>query len=185
MSKVDSAKDLVRRLKHDPDEASVGLLLKTYGPRLFGAAMGLCGNTTDAEDLVIMTLQKAVHNIAGFHEQSSLFTWLYGILYNQHLMLRRKYARSRMIYVDQLPETADESVAHPLEDIAASERAKELLAAIDQLPETMQDVVRLRYFGEMKIADIAKNLKIPVGTVKSRLFNALSQLKSFLSTTSN
>jgi len=185
MSEHDSAKDLVRRLKRGPDEASVGALLEQFGPRLFGAAMGLCGNAADAEDLVITTLQKAVHHIAEFRQESSLFTWLYGILYNHHLMLRRKYARSRMVYVDQLPETADESVAHPLEGIAASERAQELLAAIERLPEAMQDVVRLRYFGEMKIAEIAKSLKIPGGTVKSRLFNALSQLKNLLSNTSN
>ena len=68
--------ELVHRLKQGGDEETVSLLVERYGPRLLAAATLLCGNTTDAQDLMIDTLQHAVRAIKGFQETSSFFSWL-------------------------------------------------------------------------------------------------------------
>lgn len=171
--------DLLRRLRDVGDEAAARLLVEEYGPRLLAAATLLCGNHTDAQDLAIMTLQTAVRDIGSFRGTSSLFSWMYGILFNLNRMMRRKRAASRLVYTDELPDiTAD--TTHPMGDMVAEENAKCLADAVDQLPEAMRDVVLLRYYGEMSIAETAGTLGVPTGTVKSRLFNALARLKEIL-----
>lgn len=128
---------------------------------------------------MIETLQRAVRAIGGFRETSSLFSWLYGILFNLNRMAWRKRARSRVIYTDTLPEVAADQpdVARGLDEAAVADR---LAAAIRRLSEAHQEVVVLRYYGELSIAEIAETLRISPGTVKSRLFNATAQLKKNL-----
>lgn len=179
MNHLDSSGDLVRRLRRGGDEAAVRLLVEEYGPRLILAATLLCGNHADAQDLAIMTLQKTVRDIGRFRETSSMFSWMYGILFNLNRMMWRKRAGSRLVYVDELPEApADEP--SPAVGIAATEAAECLAAAVARLPEPMREVVLLRYYAEMSIADAAETLGVPTGTVKSRLFNALARLREIL-----
>lgn len=179
MDPTNSSKDLVRRLKEVGDEESVRMLIEQYGARLLAAAVLLCGNHADAQDLMVETFQMAVRDIAKFGGRSSLFSWLYGILLNLIRMLWRKRSRSRIDYVEELPETAADT-PHPgsgLDDAAA---AKCLANAIRQLSEPLQSVVILRYYAEMSIAEVAETLKIRPGTVKSRLFSAMEKLRDLL-----
>ena len=55
-----------------------------------------------------------------------------------------------------------------------------LLTAIRKLPKEKQDIIRLFYAEEYSITEISSFLKIPIGTVKSRLFQAREKLKSIL-----
>ena len=174
-----TSKELIRRLKQGGDDESVNLLVERYGTRLLNAATILCGNDTDAEDLMIETLWRAVRSIHKFQETSSLFSWLYGILFNLNRMFWRKRSRSRLVYTDTLPETENDSV-HISKNLDAADAAAHLSAAIRQISEPLQEVVMLRYYGEMSIAEIAETLKIKPGTVKSRLFSANAALRKIL-----
>ncbi len=171
--------DLVRRLKQGGDEKAVSLLVERYGPRLLTAATLLCGNPTDAQDLMIETLQKAVRAIDGFRESSSFFSWLYGILFNLNRMAWRKRSRSRVVYTDELPEMATDAPAVG-KGLDAAATADCLADAIRQLSQPLQETLLLRYYGEMSIAEVAETLDISPGTVKSRLFSATAQLRKLL-----
>lgn len=153
--------------------------MEAYGPRLIAAATMLCGNHADAQDLAIMTLQKTVRDIGRFRGTSSLFSWMYGILFNLNRTMWRKRAGSRLVYTDELPD-APADVPHPAGGIAATEAAECLAAALEHLSDPMREVVLLRYYAEMSIAEAAETLGIPIGTVKSRLFNALARLREIL-----
>ena len=179
MKHSDMPDDLVCRLRLGGDEEAVRLLVEAYGSRLVAAATMLCGNHADAEDLAIMTLQKTVRDIGRFRGTSSLFSWMYGILLNLNRMLWRKRDGSRLVYTDELPEAAAD-LPHPASGIVADEGADCLAAAVALLPEPMREVVLLRYYAEMSVAEAAETLGIPVGTVKSRLFNALARLRDIL-----
>lgn len=179
MRPSESKHEMIRRLKKGGDEEAARLLVQRYGPRLLAAATLLCGNPDDAQDLMIETLQRAVRGIGGFRERSSLFSWLYGILFNLSRMMWRKRSRSRLIYTDTLPEVAaqDPEAGSALD---ASLNAQCLAAAIRQLAEPLQQTVLLRYYGELSVAEIAEALEIPPGTVKSRLFSANARLRELL-----
>ncbi len=161
------------------DAQAVSLLVDQYGGRVLKAAHLLCGNETDAQDLMIETLERAVRSVNGFKGKSSFFSWLYGILFNVNRMVWRKRSRSLLTYMDEVPDVAAEQPAagSRLDQQAV---ADQLAAAVRQLSTPLQEVVLLRYYGEMTIAEVAETLQIPPGTVKSRLFSATAKLKTLL-----
>ncbi len=171
--------ELVHRLKQGGDEETVRHFVERYGPRLLAAATLLSGNTTDAQDLMIDTLQHAVRAIHSFREESSFFSWLYGILFNLNRAVWRKRSRHPWLYTDTLPDVPAEGPAVG-SGLDAAATADGLAAAIRQLSEPLQAVVLLRYYGEMSIAEVAETLKISPGTVKSRLFSATRKLRELL-----
>lgn len=152
-----STSDLVKRLKRGDDEAAVTQMVERFGGRLLSAALLMCDNYADAQDLAMETLQRGVRNIATFREGSSLFSWLYGILFNLNRMAWRKRSRSRVIYTDELPEVAEVEVA-PGSGIDQESLAHMLAAAVRRLSPILQETVILRYYCEMSIAEVAATL---------------------------
>jgi RNA polymerase sigma-70 factor (ECF subfamily) len=166
---------LVTALK-DRDPVAAQELLDAYGDRLLRSAFLLCGNEAEAQDLVQETLLQAFRSIHRFQGRSSIYTWLHAILLN----LSRHHRRSqrRIIYDDDLVnrETADENPVHPDANAASSA----LRRALRQLSALHREVIILRYYEDLKIHEIAAELGISKGTVKSRLHYALQQLQTFL-----
>ena len=147
-------------------------LIGMYGGRLTAAAMSLCGNETDAKDLVWDTVDVAVRQVEAYRGEAAVFEWLYGIMQNLYRHSRRRKSATNEIPMADLP---DESVEGPID--GASQIVQEvdagiLRAAVDALPPDMRESIILRYFMDMPILQIAKFLSLPVGTVKSRLHYA-------------
>lgn len=154
-------------------------LVSEYGNRLYAAALLLCSNSEDAEDLTFRTLNQAIRKIKTFDPSRNFYTWLYTILLNFRRMdLRRK--RTSVISVGStadLPEVAIECFAEKLECSGDDQLSEALKALSPQLREA----VVLRYYDEKTIDEIATILQVPPGTVKSRLHNARIALNTLLS----
>lgn len=154
-------------------------LVSEYGNRLYAAALLLCSNSEDAEDLTFRTLNQAIRKIKTFDPSRNFYTWLYTILLNFRRMdLRRK--RTSVISVGStadLPEVAIECFAGKLE-CSGNDQLSEALKA---LSPQLREAVVLRYYDEKTIDEIAAILQVPPGTVKSRLHNARIALNTLLS----
>ncbi|MBO5775231.1 MAG: sigma-70 family RNA polymerase sigma factor [Kiritimatiellae bacterium] len=154
-------------------------LVSEYGNRLYAAALLLCSNSEDAEDLTFRTLNQAIRKIKTFDPSRNFYTWLYTILLNFRRMdLRRK--RTSVISVGStadLPEVAIECFAEKLE-CSGNDQLSEALKA---LSPQLREAVVLRYYDEKTIDEIAAILQVPPGTVKSRLHNARIALNTLLS----
>lgn len=154
-------------------------LVSEYGNRLYAAALLLCSNSEDAEDLTFRTLNHAIRKIKTFDPSRNFYTWLYTILLNFRRMdLRRK--RTSVISVGStadLPEVAIECFAEKLE-CSGNDQLSEALKA---LSPQLREAVVLRYYDEKTIDEIATILQVPPGTVKSRLHNARIALNTLLS----
>jgi RNA polymerase sigma-70 factor (ECF subfamily) len=154
-------------------------LVSEYGNRLYAAALLLCSNSEDAEDLTFRTLNQAIRKIKTFDPSRNFYTWLYTILLNFRRMdLRRK--RTSVISVGStadLPEVAIECFAEKLE-CSGNDQLSEALKA---LSPQLREAVVLRYYDEKPIDEIAAILQVPPGTVKSRLHNARIALNTLLS----
>jgi len=160
----------------DQDSAAVRELLDSYGDRLLRSAFLLCGNETEAQDLVQETFLEAIRSVHRFQGRSSIYTWLHAILLN--LTRQHRRAQKRIVYDDELVgrEVADETP----DQLDAQTASSALQAAFRKLSEAHRDVIVLRYYENLKIHEIADRLGLSEGTVKSRLHYALEQLQKFL-----
>lgn len=143
---------------------------------LYGLARHLCGNTSDAEDLVQDTYARALAGAARFEEGSNLRAWLFRILRNCFIDHARRHKIVLEIPDDTIdlhvPEAWDAASLEQLRYVTASEIER----AIASLPIEFRFVVYLDVegFSEAETADI---LRCAPGTVKSRLSRARARLR--------
>lgn len=161
--------DLVRRAKRG-DAAALDELVDRHSPGLFRLAMAMLRHRTDAEDAVQETLLGALRGLGGFRQTASLRTWLSGILMRQIARQRRKRSRMRLAADDLPAEPAVES------DVGATRLdVQQMLAG---LSVEHRQVLVLRELEGLSYDEIAQALKIPRGTVESRLHRARQELRN-------
>jgi len=162
----------------DQDPAAVQELVTAYGDRLLRSACLLCGNPSEAPDLVQETFLQAFRSAGRFEGRSGIYTWLHGILLNLTRHYHRK--RHRIIYDEELARQemplADELPSAL--DIAISSSA--LMETLRHLSEPHREVLVLRYFENMKVHELAAHLEVSPGTVKSRLHYALIEMRKWM-----
>jgi RNA polymerase sigma-70 factor, ECF subfamily len=158
-------------------------------PSLYGAAMRMTRNRSDAEDLVQETYLRAYRGFAGFQEGTNLKAWLYRILTNSYINIYRKKQREPQI-VDG-PEDVDEwylydrlggrSVEDSAEttvlDTIPDQAVKD---AVESLPERFRLPVLLADVEGFSYKEIAEIMDTPIGTVMSRLHRGRKALEKAL-----
>ncbi len=151
--------------------------LQAHGDRLLRAACLLCGNETEAEDLVQETLLQAMKSADRFRGDSAVYTWLHGILLNLN---RRRWRKQRRLVLDETVV-----LQWPVDGRRTSEedrtyQTSRLTLALRTLSPEHREVVELRYYENLKIQDIAVQTGVSLGTVKSRLHYAMRCLEKLL-----
>ena len=156
---------------NDGDAAAFEVLYYRYRDWVVNFAYRLTGDRDLALDVLQETFLYFVKKFPGFHLTASLKTFLYPAVRNLSLAARRKTRRFQ----------SGEPEPDKLESLpAANPRGSEtdaLTAALASLSEEQREVLLLRFVDELSLAEIAVALGIPLGTVKSRLHNALGTLR--------
>jgi RNA polymerase sigma-70 factor, ECF subfamily len=160
------------------DPGAVQELVDSYGDRLLRSAFSLCGNETEAQDIVQDTLLQAIQSVHRFQGRSTVYTWLHAILLN----LTRHYHRDRkrIVYDDDLAAREAPAAEEDPGQLDAGTASSALWQALRQLSADHREVVVLRYYENMKIHQIALALGISQGTVKSRLHYAIGEMQKLL-----
>ncbi len=157
----------------DPSPAGFEADALSYVDALYGAALRLTANPDDAEDLVQETYLKAFRAAGRFEPGTNLKAWLFTILHNTFLTERRDRSRDPAASDSDAVERAAESVegARPSpEDLLLSESLDPAIReALDAMPSAYRQAVWLRDVEEFSYAEIARMLRIPAGTVMSRI----------------
>ncbi len=152
---------------------------------LYGYAMVLSRDRTEAEDLVQETCVRAVQAVESLRPDSNVKGWLFTILRNIWLnQLRQRRAAPKMVELD-VDESTAQTAVEPSKDphalyVSKVER-EQVREAIQQLSEEFREIIVLREYGELSYQEIASVLGCPVGTVMSRLGRARTKLRSLLS----
>jgi RNA polymerase sigma-70 factor (ECF subfamily) len=110
----------------------------------------------------------------------SIKAYAYRALDNLIISNWRKHGRHVLTSFDSHDPCSAIAYSHdgdPCELASSKEHARIVRQLLETLPEDKSEVILLRFFGDMSYSDIAEELDIPVGTVKSRLFNALALLR--------
>ncbi|MCB9261582.1 MAG: sigma-70 family RNA polymerase sigma factor [Flavobacteriales bacterium] len=151
-------------------------------PALSSYAMQLTKNIEDANDLVQETLLKALTYQTRFAEGTNLKGWLYTIMRNSFINNYRRLMR-RNTFIDTTDNTyfldASDYVTENMGETKFL--AKDLEKAIETLPEDLKYTFELNMEG-FKYHEIAEQLDIPIGTVKTRIFVAKRRLRKLLKT---
>lgn len=142
-------------------------------------------NAQDAEDLchdVFVTVFRQ-----NWRSVEHTRAWILRIAMNQCLnLLKRKQAQLKKVSQVQLLQEQTTASVKSVDTIVLEKAAEEEWEALlRQLPEKLMAVVTLRYIGELSLVEIAETLKIPVGTVKSRLHKALKIMRKKLEKNQN
>jgi len=155
---------------------------------LFGAALRMTRNRTNAEDLLQETFLRAWRSFHTFRPGTNARAWLYRILMNAHIDNYRKATREPEV-VDQddvdefyLYSKVQESdqyrrAGNPEEAFLQTLMDADVKAALESLPEAFRAVVMLADIDGFSYKEIAEILSIPIGTVMSRLHRGRKQLQ--------
>ncbi len=171
---------VVEEIKQDLNRGAFKLFAE-YRADLYALARDLCGgNSADAEDLTMRTLDRAIRRIDSYEEEKGrLGDWMRQIMRNLHKNdLDLKAANSGVAFAPEDIEAAFNEVDTSTEDgILANSDGDYLRKAVDKLPKDLRESVILHYFVDLPIADVARILRVPEGTVKARLHYARKTLQ--------
>jgi RNA polymerase sigma-70 factor (ECF subfamily) len=179
--------ELLTRYRDEGRPEDFNALVHRYERELYRYLARYLGDKSLADDVFQNTFLQ-VHLKRGLYESGRpVRPWLYSIATHQAVDALRKAGRHPTVSLD-LRSSSGESDASalvdllvsdtpgPLSNLQGEERKAWVRQAIESLPEGLRQTLILAYFEDLKYREIADVLKIPVGTVKSRLHAALSKL---------
>jgi RNA polymerase sigma factor (sigma-70 family) len=162
------------------DAGAFGALVAAHQQLAFRVAFLIVGDAAEAEDAVQEAFVKAYHALERFRPAEPFRPWLLRIAANTARNRRRTAARQEGLRLRAATHAGDST--EPSAEVSAlgSERRRELMAAINELPVDDRVVIGARYFLDLTEAEIAEVAGIARGTVKSRLFRARARLQQRL-----
>lgn len=163
-------RELVERARTG-DARSFGVLVRRHERSLYATAYAITRSQWDAADAVQDAFADAYANLRTLRDPDRFGAWLTRICVNRCNGLLRR--RGKVTPVEEPPEPRAFVWDGP-------EDGMDLVRAIKLLSPDHREVIALRYFRDMRIAEIADALGCPVGTVKSRINRALAELERVL-----
>jgi RNA polymerase sigma-70 factor, ECF subfamily len=187
---VDMARsEATRAERYTPEElAMYETIVQRYARHIYGIAYRMTGNEADARDLSQEALLRVYRALRKVEAGTPLESWLYRIVNNLYIDLLRKRPRARVESLDAPLPTLRGEVLRELPDVAANpevifEREQfdaTIQRALGKLSEELRLVVVLSDIEGFSYEEIAAILRVPLGTVKSRLHRARQILQTVL-----
>ena len=183
---------LVERFNHGDENAFVEIMTR-YRNKIFGIALGMLRNRSDAEEITQDTFIRAHRGLARFRGDSSLVTWLHRIAVN---LARNRYwyffrrRRQDSLSLDHvIGENSDGTfadliaadVADPAQENVREEFASLVASCMEKLDRKHREILTMRNVLNLPYEEIAQTLRISIGTVKSRIARARENLRGLLS----
>jgi len=160
------------------DDNALGELALRYEPPLLGLACGLLGRDRSlACDAVQEAWVRVIRGAAKFRGESTVKTWLYRITINCCKDLFSGRTRRAQIEANETNGSQPSAVTP---DPDADQRRRRIHAAVQALPLDARALILLCYHNGLSRAAAAEVLRIPIGTLKSRLHAALTELRNRL-----
>ncbi len=165
-----------------------GALVRRYEGELYGYLRRYLGSSDLAEDVFQNTFLQLYTKTDQYEAGRPVRPWLYTIATHQAIDALRREGRHTSVRLDQERDERDadappmlamleSNLPGPLDQLQDEERRQQVRNAVNSLPDFLKQVVILAYYQELKYTDIAAILKIPVGTVKSRMYTAMNKLQ--------
>ncbi len=135
------------------------------------------GDRLMAEDLAQEVFLRVYRASADFEPRGSVKAWILTIAYNLWVNERKRFARRRQLLHDLAERDIGREVGEKGDPLEASERERELMSALDRLPERQRAALLLKVRDSLSYAEIGRVLSVSVSSVESLLFRARRSLR--------
>lgn len=172
--------EVLLRLIAEHNEAALAMLYKNRGGLVYSLALSVVGNAADAEEVTQEVFIRVWNKASSFDTaRGSALPWL--VTMTRRLAIDRTRskgfkARGREVDIDGVAQAPAPGAAK----VDATVQAREIVSALDQLQPKYRELIELSYFQGLSHSQIAEQLDTPLGTVKSRLREAVVQLRRAL-----
>lgn len=170
---------LIGRIASFKDKTAFSELFKLVGPRIKGYLMKLGSSDVAAEDLlqeVMLTVWRKSETFD--RSKAAVSTWLFTIARNKRIDMLRKEVRPQLDPLDPMLSPNQEAAADDI--YGSNQEAMKISKAIEQLPTDQAVLIKMTYYEDKSHSIIADELKMPLGTVKSRIRLASTRLRKLL-----
>jgi RNA polymerase sigma factor (sigma-70 family) len=179
-------KELIRNALRG-NQRSYKRLMQKYHDQIAHVIYRITHQREQVEDLTQEVFIKAFASLKSFDSTFAFSTWLYKIATNSSIDYLRK-KKLATFSIDKPIAMEESSASYELPDsryepdkhIIQKQRAAILQEAIEKLPDKYRRVITLRHSEERDYSEIAKMLKLPIGTVKAHIFRARELLNKYL-----
>jgi RNA polymerase sigma-70 factor (ECF subfamily) len=158
------------------DQLAFSTLLDTYWSDVFNFQNKMIQNDNDAEDICIETFSKAFDKIDTYNPDYNFKTWLIAISKNIHidLLRKRKNAPTNISnsVEEQISQTLVDEAPTAEDELIKEQQLHHLLQHINNLKPDYGELIKLRYFQQMRYAMIAEQLNQPLNSIKVKLLRA-------------
>ncbi len=173
---------LIEAIATDRDKAAFGSLFDHFAPRLKSYLLRLGCDESTAEDVMQEAMITVWRKAESFdRRQASASTWIFTIARNKRIDRIRRESRPELDPEDPALVPSEPTPADTV--IESTQNEKRLKAVLSALPTEQADLIRLAYYDDRSHRDIAEDLGLPLGTVKSRIRLGLARLRSLLDET--
>ena len=138
--------------------------------KFYRLAFSYVKNQEDALDVVQSAVCKALEHYGELKNEAALKTWFYRIVLHESIILYNKRKREILTQESEWVEQSYEEKGFEIHD--------DLYARIDRMEEDAQKIIKLRFFEELTLEEIARVLEMNVNTVKAKLYRGLKALKT-------
>lgn len=166
--------NLIVRIANSQDQQAFAELAEMAAPRLKAYAIRCGADISDAEELVQECLLTVWHKAHQFNpDKARSTTWLYTIIRNRRIDLGRKNKLDTVQSDDLWPEQESQALE---DDVERDLSGKFVRTLLHSLPDEQRQIVFKVYFEGKSHGEIASELDLPLGTIKSRLRLAMKKL---------
>lgn len=184
---------LVLAARDKGDQRAYADLMRYYREPIYLMLLRMTHSPVDADDLTMEAFGKAFRQLSSYTPQNTFATWLFSIASNHGIdFIRRQHMR--LVPLNSMSvSNEDDTYEYPFpsddptpeEELITRQRDKIVRDLVDRLAPRYRRIVNMRYFDELSYEEIAKQLNIPLGTVKIQLRRARLLLAEIIKSQKN
>ncbi|HON42849.1 MAG TPA: sigma-70 family RNA polymerase sigma factor [Bacillota bacterium] len=185
----DASDEQLIQLHLSGDPRGMEAIYERYFDKVYRLAYSKLRTAQDAEDVTSAVFLKLCKSLDSFRGEAKFSTWIYTVANNAVMdSIRRRRpsvsldADLRVDGGDSVPREIEDDAPGPEDHVADADFARYVYGKLNALPPGQRSVIELRYFMELSYQQIADQLGVELGTVKSRLNRAIAALRSLVST---
>lgn len=166
------ARDKIKRLRHNSSIC--------FGLMFFSFVMNRVKDENDADEITVSVFSKVLNKLDLFDPNFQFKTWILTIAQNTIIDFWRRKNRENEDASDGLENVKNEFARSPEELMISEEDQQRIIKIIETMDAKNQDIIRLRFFEEKSIKEIAEELNLSVANTKVRIMRAKKILAELL-----